>query len=638
VVTAEPPADVTAGTGFGLSIAAEDTFGNIDPSYGGAVTVALKDNPDTATLGGTLTVAPTQGVAVFTGLTLERAATGVTLGASSGTLNPTSTTSLTVTAAAATQLVVTSEPPADVTAGTGFGLAVAAEDAFGNVDPTFSGTVTIGLENATGGAVGGTLSVAAAHGVATFAGLTLSRAGNGEMLEASSGALDPASTTPLTVTAAAATQLVVTGEPPANVIAGSGFGLTVAAEDPFGNVDPAFSGTVDLTLVSNPGGATFGGTLSAPARAGTATLAGLTLDKAASGYTLKAASGGLTAATTTPLAVAPASATQLVVTTEPPATVTAGSGFGLVAAAEDPLGNVDPTDNADVTLALAHNPGGASLGGTATVMLRNGVATFGGLTLDRAAAGYVLAASSGGLSTGLSSGLDVHAAPATQLVVTAQPPDSVGANQAFGLTVTAEDPFGNVDTNYGGDVSVALASNPGGATPGGTLTTPASGGVATFHGLTLDKGASGVTLQVTSGSLSPAATAAVAVIPPPVIVLDVSLAVQAQHESRGKHKADAAIVVHFDGALNPASAANLAAYTLTTVAQGKKPRSRQVPLAQAIYNAAAHTVTLITRKQLVPRTPLQLRISGASVTDTLGRPLEGNRDGQPGGDSVTIFR
>jgi hypothetical protein len=242
------------------------------------------------------------------------------------------------------------------------------------------------------------------------------------------------------------------------------------------------------------------------------------------------------------------------------------------------------------------------------------------------------------LSTAATSGIDVNAAPATQLVVTAQPPASVDANQAFGLTVTAEDPFGNVDTNYGGDVSVALANNSGGATLGGALTAPASGGVATFHGLTLDKGASGVTLQVTSGSLRPAVTAAVAVIPPPVTVLDVSLAVQAQQQSGRKHKADPAIVVHFDGALNPASAANLAAYTLTTVAQGKKPRSRHVPLAQAIYNAATHTVTLITRKQLVPRTPLQLRISGASVTDALGRRLDGNRDGQPGGDSVTIFR
>ena len=54
-------------------------------------------------------------------------------------------------------------------------------------------------------------------------------------------------------------------------------------------------------------------------------------------------------------------------TTQPPASVTAGSGFGLVVTAEDGFGNVDPTFTGSVTLALANNPGGATLGGTLTV-------------------------------------------------------------------------------------------------------------------------------------------------------------------------------------------------------------------------------------------------------------------------------
>ena len=50
-----------------------------------------------------------------------------------------------VTPAAASQLVITAEPPTSVTAGSGFGLAVAVEDAYGNLETGYGGEVTIGL-------------------------------------------------------------------------------------------------------------------------------------------------------------------------------------------------------------------------------------------------------------------------------------------------------------------------------------------------------------------------------------------------------------------------------------------------------------------------------------------------------------
>ncbi len=81
-------------------------------------------------------------------------------------------------------------------------------------------------------------------------------------------------------------QLVVTQQPPASVTAGSGFGLTVEAEDSSGNPITSFDGTVTVALANNPGGATLGGTLTATASDGVATFSGLTLTTAASGYTL----------------------------------------------------------------------------------------------------------------------------------------------------------------------------------------------------------------------------------------------------------------------------------------------------------------------------------------------------------------
>ena len=45
VVTQQPPASLTAGTPFGLTVEAEDSSGNIESSFNGTVTVALASNP-----------------------------------------------------------------------------------------------------------------------------------------------------------------------------------------------------------------------------------------------------------------------------------------------------------------------------------------------------------------------------------------------------------------------------------------------------------------------------------------------------------------------------------------------------------------------------------------------------------------
>ena len=48
--------------------------------------------------------------------------------------------------------------------------------------------------------------------------------------------------------------------------------------------------------------------------------------------------------------------------------------------------------------------------------------------------------------------------------------------------MSVEDAYGNLETGYNGNVSVALAGGPGRAGLGGTLTIPASDGVADFAG------------------------------------------------------------------------------------------------------------------------------------------------------------
>ena len=84
---------------------------------------------------------------------------------------------------------------------------------------------------------------------------------------------------------------------------GSGFGLTVQADDSSGNLITSFNGTVTVGLASNPGGTTLGGTLTVGTSGGVATFSGLTLTTAASGYTLYVSVSGPTSTTTNPFNV-----------------------------------------------------------------------------------------------------------------------------------------------------------------------------------------------------------------------------------------------------------------------------------------------------------------------------------------------
>ncbi len=201
--------------------------------------------------------------------------------------------------------------------------------------------------------------------------------------------------------------------------------------------------------------------------------------------------------------------TNLVVTQPPPASVTAGSGFGLTVQAQDNSGNLVSSFNGTVTVALASNPGGATLGGTLTVTASGGVATFSGLTLNKAASGYTLVATSSDLGQGVTSAMTVTPASATQLVITQQPPATVKLSSAFALQASIEDAYGNVVTTASGRVSVAFANNPTGATLGGTLTVTASQGVASFTNLTINKVGSGYTLRVSSSRLTAATSSSI---------------------------------------------------------------------------------------------------------------------------------
>jgi Ca2+-binding RTX toxin-like protein len=91
---------------------------------------------------------------------------------------------------------------------------------------------------------------------------------------------------------------------------------------------------------------------------------------------------------------------------------------------------------------------------------------------------------------------------ATNLAFAQQPTTTI-AGQTIPVTVRIEDSNGHL-VSSNAPVTIALASNPGGATLGGTLTVNAVNGVATFTDLALDLPGTGYTLKATSGTLTSA--------------------------------------------------------------------------------------------------------------------------------------
>ncbi len=135
---------------------------------------------------------------------------------------------------------------------------------------------------------------------------------------------------------------------------------------------------------------------------------------------------------------------------------------------------------------------------------------------------------------------------------------------------------------------------------------------------------------VGSGSFS------VVILPPPVTVT--SLTITTVKLGTGKKaKKTTGLVLQFSDALNMTQAQSLAPYQLSMLGKDKKFGTKDdkgVKLASAIYNTTTHTVTLIPKQAFNKNQLQQLRVKSAFLTDTYGRPIDGNHVGQAGGDYV----
>jgi hypothetical protein len=430
-----------------VEVAARDTFGNVATASTAGITLAITSGTGTAgaVLGGTLTRSVVNGVATFGNLTIDKAGTGYTLTAAATGLTGAATAAFNVVPGAPTHLGFGLQPGATVA---GAPLAPAARvlilDALGNIVTSATDSVTIAFSaNPAGGVLAGTLRVAAVAGVADFPSLRIIKAGSGYILAASATGLTGATSGAFSVTVGAAAKLAYTIQPTATIASAAiAPAPQVTVQDSVGNTVTSATTSITLAITSGTGtsGAVLSGTLTRAAVAGVADFPSLAIAKAGTGYTLTATATGVTGAASATFDITVGAAAQIVFATQPPDTVAAGALFGAAAAARDAFGNTVPGATGNVTLTLASNPTGDTLGGTKTQPLVAGVATFSDLVIGIAGAGYTIRATFDTMSV-VSTALVVRAGPATALVRASGngQVDTAGATLATSLVVRVRD-------------------------------------------------------------------------------------------------------------------------------------------------------------------------------------------------------
>ncbi len=276
-------------------------------------------------------------------------------------------------------------------------------------------SITLAITSGTGTAgatLSGTKIVSATNGVATFSGLAIiGTVGNYTFRFSAAGYAAVDASAPTVLSAGPAQQLGLTTQPATS--AQSGVVLAqqpvVQLRDTSGNAVSLSGRVVTAGVVS--GSATLSGASATTNASGVATFTSLAITALAGGYTLRFSSAAPTPLAAVdaaaPTVVSAGAASQLLISTPPPATALSGIALTTqpVVAVRDGAGN--PVQGVVVNAGVAS--GTVSIVNPSAVSGAAGLATFSGLTLAGAAAGYTAFAAPAFLALGAAFGVLVGA-------------------------------------------------------------------------------------------------------------------------------------------------------------------------------------------------------------------------------------
>jgi hypothetical protein len=321
------PTTVTAGVNFGFTFQALDPFGNLVAGFSDTMLFSSSDprammppvmpGQNNMTLLGTLKAAGTQSITV----TDE----------SNPAIAPQSAT-ITVTPAAVSSLIIATR--ASAIAGIAQPMSVTARDPFGNIVPSYTGTVHFSSSDSRNTVPGDYTFTAADAGTHVFS-VTMAAAGS-QSLTVQDTVSAIAGTTFITVTQAAAANLIVSGFPA--TVAGVAKSFTVTAYDSFGNVATGYTGTVVFSSSDVQAGLPARYTF-APGDAGSHTFTATLKTAGAQSISVADASKSTIRGIQSGIAVTHSTATHFAIAG--PSTAATGKSFLITVSALDAFGNVD---------------------------------------------------------------------------------------------------------------------------------------------------------------------------------------------------------------------------------------------------------------------------------------------------------
>jgi hypothetical protein len=277
-----------------IRVQATDGFGNVDTTFNSSVVLTLIGGTSGARLRNSATAVNAAGGIADFGSTLrvDRVGTSYQIRASSGGTNVDSA-SFNITA----DRLSFFSAPADTRANADLGaIEVRATDSFGNVDQSFTASVTLSLSggHALGQLYNNVTTIAAVNGVATFgANLRIDHLGQSYRLQANGGGLS-ANSGSFDVNA---DRLIFVGSP-SDTVVNTAFAVQpkVVASDGFGDIDTFTAYTITLQLTGGTAGAQLlpVANCTVAMLGGVASYTNLKIDTVGASYRLRATNGLLT--------------------------------------------------------------------------------------------------------------------------------------------------------------------------------------------------------------------------------------------------------------------------------------------------------------------------------------------------------
>ncbi len=455
------------------------------------------------TLVGTTTVNAVNGVAAFTNLRINAIGT-FTLTFTAAGLTAAVSNSFTVTQAPGSLVILTQ--PAGSRSGVNFTTqpVIQIRDNTGALIANSTAPV-IATVSSGSGVLGGTTTVNAVAGVATFTNLEIAGVGPQVLTFSIAGTIATIASASFTVAPGAATNLGLATQPGG---AQNAIALTtqpvVQVRDGANNA-VGQAGVVVTASVATGGGVLTGTTTSTTNSSGVAPFTNLVITGTAGPQTVAFTAPGLAGIASDPIMLTVGPATRLAISTQPSAAPQVGVPFPQQPTVQlrDVSGNGVSQAGVVVTALIA--TGGGTLTGTVTATTgATGAATFTNLGINGSLGVRTLIFSAPSLTAVTSGNLNLVGGPAAGLMMSTQPSANPTDTRPLLVqpAIQLRDAGGNPATGAGVVVTAALATG-GGELDGTVTATTNASGLATFTNLTITSAVNGDrTLSFSAPSLT----------------------------------------------------------------------------------------------------------------------------------------